>query len=231
MENILVVDDDKDIAFMLKDYLSKEGYKVETAHDGLEGLKIVSDFEPGIVLLDIMMPNMNGYTMLAKIREFSNVPVILLTAKGEQMDKVLGFMKGCDDYVIKPFDLTELSFRIRAILKRVDNIENCRHEADDKITIKDLEIIKDEFRVLKSGEDLKLTKKEFEILYLLASNKGRVYSSKVIYEMLWEESFMENDNAVLTHIRNLRDKLGDKVKEGKYIKTIWGVGYKVDKDS
>ncbi|SHI60081.1 DNA-binding response regulator, OmpR family, contains REC and winged-helix (wHTH) domain [Clostridium cavendishii DSM 21758] len=230
MEKILVVDDDKDIAFMLKNYLTKEGYEIEIAHDGIEGLKSVTGFMPKIILLDVMMPNMDGYTMLSKLRDFSNIPVILLTAKGEQMDKVLGFMKGCDDYVVKPFDLTELTFRIRAVLKRINSIANNKIENEDKIIIKDLEIIRDEFRVLKLGEDLKLTKKEFEILCLLASNKGRVYSTKLIYENLWGETFIENDNSILTHIRNLREKLGDNAKEGKYIKTVWGVGYKVEKD-
>lgn len=229
MDKILVVDDDKDIAYMLKNYLSNDGCEIRVCHDGIEGLSVVKEWEPSIVLLDVMMPKMDGYTALSKIREFSSVPVILLTAKGEQVDKVMGFIKGCDDYVVKPFDLTELNFRIKAILKRANVTEVVIDEP--VIRVKDLEILKDEFRVIKNGEDLKLTKKEFDILVLLASNKGRVYSSKNIYEVLWKETFLENDNAVLTHMRNLREKIGDSVKEGKYIKTIWGVGYKVEKDN
>lgn len=229
MEKILIVDDDKDIAGMLKNYLSSDGCDIAVCYDGVEGLKAVKEWEPSIVLLDVMMPNMDGYTALTKIREFSNVPVILLTAKGQQVDKAMGFIKGCDDYMVKPFDLTELHFRIKAILKRV-NLLGASIE-DTAIIIKDLEILKDEFRVIKNGEDLKLTKKEFDILVLLASNKGRIYSSKNIYEALWNDVFLENDNAVLTHMRNLREKIGDSVKEGKYIKTIWGVGYKVEKDN
>lgn len=229
MEKILIVDDDKDIAGMLKNYLSSDGCDIAVCYDGVEGLKAVKEWEPSIVLLDVMMPNMDGYTALTKIREFSNVPVILLTAKGQQVDKAMGFIKGCDDYMVKPFDLTELHFRIKAILKRVNLLGASIEEA--AIRIKDLEILKDEFRVIKNGEDLKLTKKEFDILVLLASNKGRIYSSKNIYEALWNDVFLENDNAVLTHMRNLREKIGDSVKEGKYIKTIWGVGYKVEKDN
>lgn len=229
MEKILIVDDDKDISYMLKNYLSSDGCDIRVCNDGIEGLNAVKQWGPSIVLLDVMMPNMDGYTTLTKIREFSNVPVILLTAKGQQVDKAMGFIKGCDDYMVKPFDLSELSFRIKAILKRV-NLSEVSVE-DTTIRIKDLEILKEEFRVIKNGEDLKLTKKEFDILVLLASNKGRIYSSKNIYEALWNDVFLENDNAVLTHIRNLREKIGDSVKEGKYIKTIWGVGYKVEKDN
>lgn len=229
MEKILIVDDDKDIAGMLKNYLSSDGCDIAVCYDGVEGLKAVKEWQPSIVLLDVMMPNMDGYTALTKIREFSNVPVILLTAKGQQVDKAMGFIKGCDDYMVKPFDLTELHFRIKAILKRVNLLGASIEEAT--VRIKDLEILKDEFRVIKNGDDLKLTKKEFDILVLLASNKGRIYSSKNIYEALWNDVFLENDNAVLTHMRNLREKIGDSVKEGKYIKTIWGVGYKVEKDN
>lgn len=229
MEKILIVDDDKDISYMLKNYLSSEVCDIRVCHDGLQGVNAVKEWGPSIVLLDVMMPHMDGYTALTKIREFSNVPVILLTAKGQQVDKAMGFIKGCDDYMVKPFDLTELSFRIKAILKRV-SLSEVRVE-DTAIRIKDLEILKEEFRVIKNGEDLKLTKKEFDILVLLASNKGRIYSSKNIYEALWNDVFLENDNAVLTHMRNLREKIGDSVKDGKYIKTIWGVGYKVEKDN
>ncbi|EKS4345334.1 response regulator transcription factor [Clostridium sporogenes] len=228
MEKILIIDDDGDIRNMLKNYLGKEGYKIYTAKNGEEGIKLFKSFEISIVLIDIMMPKINGYDTLCKLREISQVPVIMITAKGQQSDKVLGFIKGCDDYLVKPFDLTELSFRIRAILRRT----NITDEKDnDKIYINDLEIIVDEFTVLKNGQRLKLTKKEFEILVLLASNKGKVFSPNVIYETLWNDSYIENDNSVLTHIRNLREKIGDRAKNSKYIKTIWGVGYSIEKDT
>lgn len=228
MEKILIIDDDEDIRNLLKDYLEKEGYNIHVSKDGKEGIEVFKSFQPEIVLMDILMPNLDGYNTLSKLRKISNVPVIMITAKGQQYDKVLGFIKGCDDYLVKPFDLTELSFRIRAILRRTSNSKKVK---DNKIHVNDLEIIAEEFTVIKGGQRLKLTKKEFKILNLLASNKGRVFSPKSIYESVWNDVYMDNDNSVLTHIRNLREKIGDTAKNSKYIKTIWGVGYSIEKDT
>lgn len=225
---ILIVDDDLDIREMLGNYFAKEGYETAYAENGEEGLELIRGQDFSLVLLDIMMPKMDGYTMLAKLREFSETPVILLTAKGQQMDKIKGFTKGCDDYVVKPFDFTELSLRVTAILKRA---KGCSKSGNDILRIKDLEINTVEHTVIKGSEEIILTPKEFEILCTLASNKGRVYSTKMLYELLWKNTFLENDNSVTVHMRNLRDKLGDKIKESKYIKTIWGTGYKVEKDN
>ncbi|MDP4176769.1 MAG: response regulator transcription factor [Bacillota bacterium] len=227
VNNILIIDDDTDIREMLENYFSREGYSTFSACNGEEGLILAKSADPSVVLLDVMMPKMDGYTMLSKLREFSNVPVILLTAKGEQLDKIKGFTKGCDDYIVKPFDFTELSLRISAILRRTGK-SNVNEEST--IYVKDLEIDPLEHRVQKCGEEIILTPKEFDILYTLASNKGRVYSTRTLYELIWKDTFLENDNSVITHIRNLRDKLGDRVKEGRYIKTIWGMGYKIEKD-
>lgn len=227
-ERLLVVEDDKDIAFMLKDYLSKENYEVLIANNGQEGLDALRGSEVSLILLDVMMPVMDGYETLSRIREISNVPVIMLTAKGQQFDKVIGFKKGCDDYIVKPFDLVELTLRVKAILRRgtINVISN------DLVKVyKDLKINKEDYSVIKSGIDIKLTKKEFDILALLVWNQDRIYSSQTIYEQVWNEPYLDNDNSVITHMRNLREKIGDKVKEGIYIKTIWGVGYKVEKDS
>lgn len=226
-ERLLVVEDDKDIAFMLKDYLSKKDYDVLIANNGQEGLDALRGNEISLILLDVMMPVMDGYETLSNIREFSNVPVIMLTAKGQQFDKVIGFKKGCDDYIVKPFDLVELTLRVKAILRRgtINVISN------DLVKVyKDLKINKEDYSVIKSGIDIKLTKKEFDILALLVWNQDRIYSSKTIYEQVWNEPYLDNDNSVITHMRNLREKIGDRVKEGIYIKTIWGVGYKVEKD-
>lgn len=228
-EKILVVDDDTDIREMLCNYFSKEGYETSSAEDGYKALQILKSENFSLVLLDIMMPKLDGYETISKMREFTDIPVIFLTARGEQMDKVSGFIKGCDDYVVKPFDFTELSFRIRAILKRA--CKNMNQDENYIIKVKDLEISTKEYSVKKDEEYIKLTPKEFEILYLLASNKGRVYSTRTIYELIWKDAFLENDNSVLVHIRNLREKIGDKFKESKYIKTIWGVGYKIEKDN
>ena len=225
-ENILIVDDDRDIREMLVNYFSKEGYMVGQACSGDEGLKILKAKTLSLILLDVMMPKMDGYTMLLKLRESSNIPVILLTAKGQQMDKIKGFINGCDDYIVKPFDFTELSLRVMAILKRTKiNNNSCQ----DIIRVKDIEIKTSEYTVKKDNLEIILTPKEYEILYTLAINKGRVYSTKMLYELLWKDTFMQNDNTVTMHVKNLRDKLGDNVKQGKYIKTIWGVGYKIEK--
>ena len=228
MHTILIVDDDEDIREMISTYFSKEGYEIQTASNGEEGLALVRKQDFSVILLDIMMPKMDGYEMLAKLRSFSETPVILLTAKGEQMSKIKGFTKGCDDYVVKPFDFAELSLRIGAIIKR----SSVKKEkvADEMIKVKDLVINGSAHSVYKAGNEVSLTPKEYEILWVLASNRGRVYSTKMLYELIWKDTFLENDNSVITHMRNLREKLGDKVKEGKYIKTIWGVGYKIEKE-
>lgn len=225
---ILIVDNDIDIREMLGNYFSREGYEVDYACDGEDGLQFTKKKVFSLILLDVMMPKMDGYVMLAKLREFCDTPVILLTAKGEQTDKIKGFTKGCDDYIVKPFDFAELSLRVLAILKRsiVSNVP----DANSILNVKDLEINILEHTVQKCGEEIILTPKEFEILSTLASNKGRVYSTKMLYQLIWKETFLENDNSVIVHMRNLREKLGDKVKVGKYIKTIWGTGYKVEKD-
>ena len=225
-KKLLIIEDDIDIALMIKEYLKKEDYEVFIGNDGEEGIIIFKENDINLIMLDVMMPKMDGYEVLSKIREFSNVPVIMLTAKGHQMDKVIGFKKGCDDYIVKPFDLVELNLRIKAILRRSEVI---LAEDSSIIKYKDIIIKKYEYKVLKDKSELKLTKKEFDILVLLMENQGRVYASEVIYNLVWNEKYLENDNSVITHIRNLREKLNDTVKDSKYIKTIWGVGYKVEK--
>lgn len=224
---LLVVDDDSDIREMIGTYFKMAGFLVTLAANGEEGLKLAKENDYHIIILDLMMPKMDGYSMLEKLREVKNTPVILLTAKGDQISKIKGFTKGCDDYIVKPFDFTELSLRIQAILKRANNLGI--QEKSNILTVKDLEIDIEGHCVKKNGIELELTLKEYEILYLLASNKGKVYSTKMIYELIWKEPFLENDNSVTAHIRNLRDKIGDKVKDYRYIKTIWGAGYKIEK--
>lgn len=226
-KRLLIIEDDIDIALMMKEYLVKESYEVYTAFNGEDGIKEFMENNIDLVLLDVMMPGIDGFTVLSKIRAFSNVPVIMLTAKGQQMDKIIAFKRGCDDYIVKPFDLVEVSLRITAILRRGSNIS----EENSLITYKDLVIDKDQYKVIKNKEEIKLTKKEFEILLLLMEHPGRVYTSEMIYNKVWKDKYVENDNSVITHIRNLREKLGDKVKDSIYIKTIWGVGYKVEKDN
>ena len=227
-EKILIVDDDADIREMISVYFEKEGYEVVSATNGEQGLAVAKQETFSVILLDVMMPVMNGYQMLEKLRTFSDVPVILLTAKGEQMSKIQGFTKGCDDYVVKPFDFAELSLRIHAIRKRMEGTK--QEEQKGILQVKDLVINLVEHTVKQRDKEIVLTPKEYDLLVILASNKGRVFSSRQLYELIWKEAVLENDSNVITHMRNLREKLGDKVKEGKYIKTIWGVGYKIEKD-
>ncbi|MBU5315209.1 response regulator transcription factor [Clostridium bornimense] len=224
---LLIVEDDKDIALMMKEYLLKEDYEVYTAFNGEDGIKVFKENTIDFILLDVMMPGIDGFTVLEKIRGFSSVPVIMLTAKGQQMDKILAFKRGCDDYIVKPFDLVEVSLRITAILRRGNNI----NYKNSLIMYKGLTIDKDQYKVIKDKGEIKLTKKEFEILLLLMEHPGRVYTSEMIYNKVWKDTYVENDNTVITHIGNLREKLGDKVKDPIFIKTIWGVGYKVEKDN
>lgn len=224
---LLIVEDDKDIALMMKEYLLKEDYEVYTAFNGEDGIKVFKENTIDLILLDVMMPGIDGFTVLEKIRGFSSVPVIMLTAKGQQMDKILAFKRGCDDYIVKPFDLVEVSLRITAILRRGNNI----NYKNSLIMYKGLTIDKDQYKVIKDKGEIKLTKKEFEILLLLMEHPGRVYTSEMIYNKVWKDTYVENDNTVITHIGNLREKLGDKVKDPIFIKTIWGVGYKVEKDN
>ena len=214
---------------MIGNYFNREGFEVINAENGKEGLALAREKSFSVILLDIMMPQMGGYEMLAELRKFSDTPVILLTARGEQMSKIKGFTKGCDDYVVKPFDFAELSLRIQAILKRTVSIQ--KKQEQTILTVRDLTINLEEHTVFRGDEEIVLTQKEYEILCVLASNKGRVYSTRMLYELIWECPFLENDKSVITHMRNLREKIGDKVKDGTYIKTIWGAGYKIEKEN
>ncbi|MEG2289680.1 MAG: response regulator transcription factor [Clostridium sp.] len=225
---LLIIEDDIDIAIMVKEYLRKEGYEIFICNTGEEGLEVLKSKEIDLILLDVMMPGIDGYETLSKIRAFSELPVIMITARGHQLDKVIGFKKGCDDYVVKPFDLVELNLRILAILRRAKVVETL---PTSQIKYKDLIIDKEAYKVTKDEGEIKLTKKEFYILLLLMENQGKVYTTEIIYNLIWKEEYIENDNSVITHIRNLRDKIGDRVKESIYIKTIWGVGYKVEKEN
>jgi len=225
---ILVVDDDRSIVEFLSIYFTKEGYEVSCAYDGEEALSKIKSEEFHLILMDIMMPRMDGVEAIKIIRQNSIVPIIFLTAKDTQQDKIKGFISGCDDYITKPFDLIELSLRMSVMLKRVSN--NVSDANKDILKVKDLEINLKEHTIYKEGAEIKLTPKEFDILVLLGKNKGRIFSSNEIYERIWEEDFLESDNSLLTHIRNLREKLNDSVKNSRYIKTVWGVGYKIEKE-
>lgn len=228
---ILVVDDDKDIRNMIKIYLQNDNYSVVLAKDGREALKILEKTKVDLVVLDIMMPGMDGMETCMKIRENHRMPIIFLSAKGEDMDKIMGLSAGGDDYLTKPFNPMELTARVKANIRRVDVFDKIESDSDKEntIVIDDLTINIDTHQVFYKDEEIHLTKTEFDILKLLASNRGMVFSIEKIYNKVWKDEFFVTDNTVTVHIRKLREKLKDDYKNPKYIKTIWGVGYKIEK--
>lgn len=231
--NILVVDDEKEIADLVEIYLVSGGYKVLKAYNAKEGLEIMDNEEIHLVLLDIMMPGMDGLEMCQKIRETKNVPIIMLSAKSADIDKIVGLGNGADDYVTKPFNPLELMARVKSQLRRYTQLnpsssEN-KKEGANEIEIRGLQINRDNHKVTIYGEEIKLTPIEFDILYLLASNPGKVFSTDEIFEQVWNEKVYEANNTVMVHIRRLRSKMQEDEREEKIITTVWGVGYKIEK--
>lgn len=229
---ILVVDDEKEIADLIEIYLVSDGYKVLKADNAEEGLEILGKEDVHLVLLDIMMPGMNGLEMCKKIRETNNIPIIMLSAKSTDLDKILGLGTGADDYVTKPFNPLELTARVKSQLRRYTqlNPNSSVHESGkNEISIRELTINKDNHKVTVDGEEIKLTPIEFDILYLLASNPGRVFSTDEIFENVWNEKVYEANNTVMVHIRRLRGKMKEDTRQNKIITTVWGVGYKIEK--
>ncbi|MDO4960292.1 MAG: response regulator transcription factor [Eubacteriales bacterium] len=230
--NILVVDDENEIADLVEIYLVSDGYTVRKASSAEEGLKILEDEEIHLVLLDIMMPGMDGIQMCKKIRETSNVPIIMLSAKSSDLDKIMGLGTGADDYVTKPFNPLELTARVKSQLRRYTQL-NPNNQASsgetNEIHIRSLSINKDNHKVLIDDEEIRLTPIEFDILYLLASNPGKVFSTDEIFEKVWNEKVYEANNTVMVHIRRLRGKMKEDQRQDKIISTVWGVGYKIEK--
>ncbi len=230
--NILVVDDESEIADLVEIYLVSDGYTVRKASSAEEGLKIIEDEEIHLVLLDIMMPGMDGIQMCKKIRETSNVPIIMLSAKSADLDKIMGLGTGADDYVTKPFNPLELTARVKSQLRRYTQLNpNSQGGASDsnEIHIRGLSINKDNHKVMIDGEEIRLTPIEFDILYLLSSNPGKVFSTDEIFEKVWNEKVYEANNTVMVHIRRLRGKMKEDQRQDKIISTVWGVGYKIEK--
>ena len=228
MYNILICDDQPDIVSALKIYLKPEGYNLYEAYTGLEALEIVQREEIHLVLLDIMMPKMDGIAATAKIREFSNVPIILLTAKSETEDKVLGLNVGADDYITKPFVPVEVLARVRRQLRRYAKL-GCKPEEDvGMLTIGTVTLDDRTKSVLVDGEQVALTPTEYSILRLLMSNPGKVFSTKALYESVWQEAALGSEGAVAVHIRHLREKIEINPSEPRYLKVVWGQGYKME---
>ena len=228
---ILVVDDEKEIADLIENYLVSDGYKVYKAYNAADGLDILAKEDIKLVLLDIMMPGMDGLAMCRKIRETSNIPIIILSAKSTDLDKILGLGTGADDYVTKPFNPLELTARVKSQLRRFTQLNpgSDKGKPETEIQIRGLVINKENHKVVVYGEEVKLTPIEFDILYLLASNPGRVFSTDEIFERVWNEKVYEANNTVMVHIRRLRGKMKEDTRTEKIITTVWGVGYKIER--
>ncbi len=227
MYNILICDDEKDIVNALKIYLSGSEYTTFTAYNGVEALEIIGEKEIHLVLMDIMMPMMDGISALSLIREKYNIPVILLSAKSEDTDKILGLNMGADDYITKPFNPVELQARVRSRLRRYTQLGG-KVINDDKITIGGITLDDKSKIVTCDGENVSLTPTEFEILRLLMHNPGKVFSPKEIYAQVWKDAPYGAENTVVVHIRHLREKLEINPAEPRYIKVVWGHGYKME---
>ena len=230
--NILVVDDEQEIADLVEIYLVSDGYKVFKESNAQDGLDILNKEDIHLCLLDIMMPGMNGLEMCKKIRETNNIPIIMLSAKSTDLDKILGLGTGADDYVVKPFNPLELTARVKSQLRRYTQLNpnsNVHETVKNEISIRGLTINKDNHKVTVYDEEVKLTPIEFDILYLLASNPGKVFSTDEIFEKVWNEKVYEANNTVMVHIRRLRGKMKEDERQDKIITTVWGVGYKIEK--
>ncbi|WP_315066075.1 response regulator transcription factor [uncultured Clostridium sp.] len=228
-QSILVVDDEKDIREVIEIYLVNEGFEVITACDGLEALEKLENTNLDLIILDIMMPKLDGIRTCLKIREEKKMPIIMLSAKGEDSDKILGLNIGADDYVVKPFNPLELVARVKSQIRRNTSFNEPREENSDEICVDGLVINRATREVFVDDKFVRLTPREFDILTVLASNLGRVLSTEQIYEKVWNEPFFNSDNTVAVHIRNIREKIEINPKEPRYIKLVWGIGYKIDK--
>ncbi len=227
MYNILICDDEKDIVSALKIYLSSENYNIFEANTGKEALQCVKDNEIHLILMDIMMPEMDGISATAKLREEYNIPVIMLTAKSEDSDKILGLNIGADDYITKPFNPIEVQARVRSQLRRYTKLGGMEQKAG-KIVIGGIEI-DDEAKIVKiDGEEVTLTPIEYNILKFLSENVGKVFSSAEIYEKIWQEKPIGSEGSVAVHIRHLREKIEINPAEPHYLKVVWGHGYKME---
>lgn len=222
---VLVVDDEKDIRDLVAIYLRNEGYEIDLASTGLEAMKLVSQNQYHLIVLDVMMPEVNGIDACMKIREQYNVPIIMLSAKTEDIDKILGLSVGADDYLAKPFNPLELIARVKAQLRRANQLSGGEQKAT-LLEEDDLKFDLDSGKVFKRGIEVNLTPTELGILKLLWVNKGITFKTETIYERVWGQEYFENNNTVMVHVRKLREKIEDNPREPLYIFTVWGVGYK-----
>ena len=227
MYNILVVDDDKEIVKAIEIYLGKENYKIYKAYDGEEALKQIDENEIQLIILDIMMPKKDGIETLEEIRKSKNIPVIMLSAKSEDIDKINGLNTGADDYITKPFNPVELIARVNALIRRYTKL-GAIEEKSNLIQTGDLTINDELKKVVVDGKEVKLTPTEYNILKFLTKNKGKVYSIEDIYTHIWQEECFSAENIIAVHIRHIREKIEINPKEPTYLKVIWGIGYKIE---
>lgn len=228
--NILVCDDDKEIVEAIEIYLQQEGYQVFRAYDGEDALKILKEEEIHLLIIDVMMPKLDGIRATLKIREESSIPIIILSAKSEDTDKILGLNVGADDYITKPFNPLELVARVKSQLRRYTKLGNAAENGQAVYQVGGLAINDELKEVTVDGEIVKLTPIEYNILLLLMENQGKVFSINQIYENIWNEDAIGADNTVAVHIRHIREKIEINPKEPRYLKVVWGVGYKIDKN-
>lgn len=224
---ILIVDDDDNIRNLLGIYLGNEGFETIKVEDAYKAIEVLENEKIDLILLDIMMPQLDGIEACMRIREENNMPIIMISAKSEDMDKIYGLAAGADDYITKPFNPLELIARVKAQLRRYKKYNEDSNIVKSLIEIGDLAINTDTRQIWVSGKEVRLTPKEFDILELLARNKGIVLSIRKIYEAVWKEDFFKSDSTVMVHITKLREKIEEDPKNPIYVKTIWGVGYKI----
>lgn len=229
MANILVCDDDREIVDAIEIYLSQDGYKIFKAYDGAQAIELLKKEDIQLLIMDIMMPKLDGIRATLKIRENSSIPIIILSAKSEDTDKILGLNIGADDYITKPFNPLELAARVKSNLRRYTSLGSLNAENKAVFRVGGLIINDDTKQVTVDGETVKMTPIEYNILLLLVKNQGRVFSIDQIYESIWNEDAIGADNTVAVHIRHIREKIEINPKEPRYLKVVWGVGYKIEK--
>ncbi len=225
---ILVVDDDKEIANLVEIYLSSTGYVIHKAYNALDGLAMLQKYDIKLAIVDVMMPKIDGIEMCKRIRAGRNIPIIILSAKSADVDKILGLSVGADDYMIKPFNPMELLARVKSQLRRYLELNPGTQVDQDRIEVQDVVIDTKKHQVTVDGRNVVLTPIEFNILQLLASHPGRVFSTDEIYETVWNEKLYEANNTVMVHMRRLREKVEKNPRSPQLIKTVWGVGYKIE---
>lgn len=235
MKQVLIIDDDKELCALMKKCIEQENLSAVTAYSGIEGLQIIKENQNNngfsLIILDVMMPYMDGFQVLKKIREVSNIPVLMLTAKSNEEDKVLGLQLGADDYLTKPFSINELTARVHSLIRRYTTLNPAFSEETDCICLKDMTIDRGNRSVTVRGASVELTGKEFDLLVFLASNKGRIFTKKQIYTQVWEDEYAFDDSNIMSFISKLRKKIEPNPEQPFYVLTVRGVGYRFNKEA